>query len=134
LRSDGSPFVIPVGFLYEDGAIHLTFRPDHAAVRRVRRDARVSVTVFNDRFPVRFAVIAGEAEILEDPGLEFSVRKHRWIMQLAEEWLDQEQYEHTHFEPGRLVIRIPVTPGNVATSDLAKIPLPIVAGATRPGW
>jgi hypothetical protein len=126
--------VIPVGFLYEGGAVNLTFRPDHAAISRVRRDPRVSVTVFNDHFPVKFVVITGMAEVREDPGLEFSVRKHRWIMQLAEDWLDQDEYERHHFEPGRVVVRIPVAPGNVAASDLSKVGLPVAAGASRPGW
>jgi PPOX class probable F420-dependent enzyme len=133
-RRDGSPFVIPVGYLYEDGAINLTFRPDAAAVSRVRRDPRVSVTVFNDHFPVRFVVVAGTAEIVEDPTLEFSIRKHRWIMQLAEDWLDQDEFERKHFEPGRVIVRIPVTADNVATGDLSKIPLPVAPGAVRPGW
>jgi hypothetical protein len=61
LRKDGSPFVIPVGYLYEDGFLYVTFAPDRAAVRRIRRDPRVSVTVFNDRYPVQFVVIAGVA-------------------------------------------------------------------------
>ncbi|MGE0385364.1 MAG: pyridoxamine 5'-phosphate oxidase family protein [Gammaproteobacteria bacterium] len=134
LRRDGSPSVIPVGFLYEGGAINLTFRPDHAAIRRVRRDPRVSVTVFNDHFPVQFVLVNGLAEVREDPGLEFSIRKHRWIMQLAEDWLDQDAFERNHFEPGRVVVRIPVAPGNVMTSDMTKIPLPVAPGRHRPGW
>jgi PPOX class probable F420-dependent enzyme len=134
LRRDGSPFVIPVGYLYEGGAMNLTFRPDAAAVQRVRRDPRVSVTVFNDHFPVTFVIIAGLAEIRDDPELALSVRKHRWIMQLAEDWLDQETFERQHFEPGRVVIRVPVSLGNVSSMDMAKAPLPVAAGATRPGW
>jgi PPOX class probable F420-dependent enzyme len=134
LRRDGSPFVIPVGYLYENGAIHLTFAPNAAAVHRVRRDPRVSVTVFNDHFPVRYAVIVGTGEVVEDPGLEFSLRKHRWIMQLAEDWLDQDAFERDHFEPGRVVIRVSVEPANVASNDLTKLELPVAPGAARPGW
>lgn len=66
--------------------------------------------------------------------LEFSLRKHRWIMQLAEDWLDQDEYEKNHFEPGRIVIRMPVEPECIATMDLAKLPLPVAPGARRPGW
>ena len=132
LRRDGSPFVIPVGYLYEDGAIVLSFQPKAAAVHRVRRDPRVSVTIFNDHFPVQFVIIAGTAEIVDD--LDLAIRKHRWIMQLAEDWLDQDEFERQHFEAGRVVIRVPVTPDNVASGDLTKVALPIAAGAVRPGW
>lgn len=133
-RKDGSPIVIPLGFIYEDGGIHLSFRPDHDAIRRVKRDPRVSVTVFNGHFPVRFATVVGNAEVVEDPGLEASLRKHRWIMQLAEDWLDQEEFERAHFEAGRVIVRIPVLPENVATGDLTKVALPVAEGANRPGW
>lgn len=133
-RKDGSPIVIPVGFIYEDGGINLSFRPDHDVIRRLKRDSRVSVTVFNDHFPVRFVTVVGTAEVLEDPGLESSIRKHRWIMQLAEDWLDQAEFERNHFEPGRMIVRIPVLPENVATGDLRKVSLPVAEGTSRPGW
>jgi hypothetical protein len=134
VRRDGSPLVIPVGYLYEDRAMNLTFRPDADAVKRVRRDPRVSITVFNDCFPVSYVVIVAHAEVLEDPGLDFSLRKHRWIMQLAEDWLDQDAFERQHFEPGRVVVRVPVALENVSSNDLGKLPLPVAPGATRPGW
>jgi hypothetical protein len=56
------------------------------------------------------------------------------MMQLAEDWLDQDEYERRHFEPGRVVVRIPVTADNVSSSDLSKVPLPVAPAASRPGW
>ena len=134
LRNDGSPIVTPLGYLYEGGYIHVSFAPGSNQVKRLRRDPRVSITVSNDHFPVQYVIIVGTAEEVPDPDLELALRKHRWIMQLAEDWLDQDEFERSHFAAGRVVFRVAVTADNVAASDLRKATLPVLAGATRPSF
>lgn len=120
LRKDGSPIVIPLGFLYEDGWIYISFAPGRSGVTRLRRDPRASVSVFSDGFPVTFAVIQGEMEEFPDPDLELSKRKHRWAMQLASD-IDHAKFEEEHFRLGRVVFRMRVDMANVSSLDMRKM-------------
>lgn len=132
VRKSGAPIVTPLGYLYEDGYIYVSFAPASNQVKRLRRESRVSISIFNDHFPVQYVIIDGIAEEVADPDLVLALRKHRWIMQLAEDWLDQDEFERSHFAAGRVVFRVAVTPDNIAASDLRKQSLPVRAGAERP--
>src|SRR5262249_30463592 len=77
LRRDGSPVVVPLGFWCDGTCVYLTIAPTGGGVARMRRDPRVSMSVFNDRFPVRCVTIQGLAEEIPDPGYEISLRIHR---------------------------------------------------------
>ena len=121
VRRDGSPFVAPVGFLYENGAIYISYAPTTSAVYRIRRDPRVCLTVFNDRYPVRFAIITGVAEEYDDPGQQLERRKFFRNMEHAADLVDLESYFALHEKAGRVVFRIPVLPENVASMDASKV-------------
>jgi nitroimidazol reductase NimA-like FMN-containing flavoprotein (pyridoxamine 5'-phosphate oxidase superfamily) len=129
VRRDGSPLVIPVGYLYEQRLMYFTFAPERSAVKRIRHEPRICITVFNDRYPVQFAVIVGTAEEVEDPRLALSRRKFRWMMQLAPDSLDLEEFERNYFLPGSVVFRIRVTLKNVSSSDGTKMKHPETEGA-----
>jgi nitroimidazol reductase NimA-like FMN-containing flavoprotein (pyridoxamine 5'-phosphate oxidase superfamily) len=121
VRKDGSPFVAPVGYLYEDGYIYVSYAPATSAVKRIRRDPRVCLTVFNDHYPVRFAIITGVAEEYDDPTQELERRKFFQNMRHAEDILDIEEYFRIHESAGRVVFRVPVRLENVAAMDASKV-------------
>lgn len=120
LRRDGSPFGVPLGYLYEDGWIYFSMNPTNSGTYRLRRDPRVCVTVYNDRYPVRFAVITGEAEEFEDPGQRLERRKFMRNMSHVKEQLDLESYFALHEQGGRVVFRVRVDPSRVASMDAHK--------------
>ncbi|MBV9994664.1 MAG: pyridoxamine 5'-phosphate oxidase family protein [Caulobacteraceae bacterium] len=132
LRKDGSPLVTPVGYLFEDGCFSLTSAPDRALSRRLRRDPRVSLAIFTDDWPVKFVLVAGLAEEIDDPGLAITRRKHRWMMDHVP-GIDHEAFERNHLSLGRSVFRVRLTPGNYASSDSTKAENIELEVSTLPG-
>jgi nitroimidazol reductase NimA-like FMN-containing flavoprotein (pyridoxamine 5'-phosphate oxidase superfamily) len=120
LRRDGSPIGVPLGYLYEDGWIYFSMNPQTAGTHRIRRDPRVCVTVYNDRYPVQFAVITGEAEEFPDPGHVVERRKFMRNMEHVKGDLDLEEYFALHETGGRVVFRVRVDPARVASMDARK--------------
>jgi nitroimidazol reductase NimA-like FMN-containing flavoprotein (pyridoxamine 5'-phosphate oxidase superfamily) len=120
LRRDGSPVAVPLGYLYEDGWIYFSMNPDTSGTKRIRRDPRVCVSVYNDRYPVRFAIITGEAEEYPDPDQALERRKFMRNMRHVSDELDVESYFDLHEQGGRVVFRVRVAPGNVASMDAHK--------------
>ncbi|MBV9511051.1 MAG: pyridoxamine 5'-phosphate oxidase family protein [Caulobacteraceae bacterium] len=132
LRKDGSPFVVPVGYLYEDHCFYLTTAPDRALAHRLRRHPQVALTVFSDEWPVKFVLVTGTAEEIPDPDLALTKRKHRWMMSRVE-GIDHDEFERNHLSLGRAVFRVRVTPGNLASSDVTKMQHVESEAATLPG-
>jgi nitroimidazol reductase NimA-like FMN-containing flavoprotein (pyridoxamine 5'-phosphate oxidase superfamily) len=120
LRRDGSPYAVPLGYLYEDGWIYFSMNPTTAGTLRIRRDPRVCVTVYNDRYPVRFAVIAGEAEEFDDVGQAVERRKFLRNMGHVGTEIDLDAYFELHEQGGRAVFRVRVDPAAVASMDAHK--------------
>lgn len=67
-RADGGPFVTPLWFLYEDGAIHFTPRERSEWFGMLRRDPRVALCIDEQPLPYRKVIIEGQAELLHDIG------------------------------------------------------------------
>lgn len=120
LRRDGSPIGVPLGYLYEDGWIYFSMNPATAGTFRIRRDARVCITVYNDRYPVQFAVITGSAEEYDDPGHELERRKFFRNMRHVDEEIDLDAYFELHEQGGRAVFRVRVDAAAVASMDARK--------------
>jgi len=119
LRKDGSPFVVPVGYLFEDGCFYLTSAPDRAFSRRLRRDPRVSLAIFTDDWPVKFVLVTGIAEEIDDPDFAITKRKHRWMMGHVQ-GIDHEAFETNHLALGRSVFRVRLEAGQYTSSDSTK--------------
>ena len=47
LRRDGSPFVVPLGYYYDGSHLFFSTTPTRGLTKRLRRDGRVSVSVFD---------------------------------------------------------------------------------------
>jgi len=120
VRRDGSPMAVPLGYLYEDGWIYFSMNPETAGTKRIRRDPRVCVTVYNDHYPVKFAVITGEAEEYDDPGRELEKRKFMGNMAHVAGEMDLEEYFALHEQGGRVVFRVRVVAEDVASMDAEK--------------
>ena len=132
LRKDGSPFVVPVGYLFENGCFYLTSAPDRAFSRRLRRDPRVSLAIFTDDWPVKFVLVTGLAEEIVDPDFAITKRKHRWMMDHVR-GIDHAEFEKNHLSLGRSVFRVRLTPGNYTSSDSTKAESIEVEVSTLPG-
>lgn len=67
LRSDGSPSVVPVWFIYEGGKILITPRKHSAFYTNVQNDPRVAITIDEEAARYRKVLVEGVAEILFTP-------------------------------------------------------------------
>ena len=56
---DGAPHTIPVWAIYEDGRIALFTQPRSRKARNIARDARVALSLVDERNPYRNAQIRG---------------------------------------------------------------------------
>jgi PPOX class probable F420-dependent enzyme len=70
LRKDGSPLVVPMGFLWDGTHLYVNAAADRPINKRLARDPRVSCTIFNTSFPTAYVLIEGRAEPVDDPDLE----------------------------------------------------------------
>ncbi len=65
--ADGSPHVMPVWFIVEDGVIIFNTGRDTVKGRNLRRDPRVALVVDEEAPPFAFIHIRGRAQLSEDP-------------------------------------------------------------------
>jgi PPOX class probable F420-dependent enzyme len=108
LKSDGTPQLSPVT-AGVDGAGHVVISTRQTAykVRNVRRDPRVWLCVFPDRFFGGWVQIEGTADIIELPGaMDALVDYYRRISGEHPDWDD---YRAAMEREKRVVLRITVT-------------------------
>lgn len=67
-REDGSPIVVPISFLHQDGEIYFTPRAKSEWFGCLRRDPRVALCIDELPQPMRKMIIEGEAELVHDLG------------------------------------------------------------------
>jgi hypothetical protein len=80
IAADGSPSVVPLGYLHQDGQIMLTAREKVAWLADIRRDPRVCLSIDSERYPLRKVTIRGQARILFEPGEDDEWRDRRLPM------------------------------------------------------
>lgn len=117
VNNDGSPFVVPLGYVYHDGQILLTARERVGWLTNLRRDPRVCLSIDSTRYPLSKVTIRGEAVIVHEPGEDDLWRDLRVPLPMSEhtgpiavladgteEWTYDEAYRQmTHDEPRALV-------------------------------
>jgi len=64
---DGRPVPTPIWYLYRDGLLYFRTAADAIKTQNVRRDARVSVCVQDERPPYKALVVHGTADVQEAP-------------------------------------------------------------------
>jgi PPOX class probable F420-dependent enzyme len=77
IAPDGTPVPTPIWYLFRDGAFHFRTADTAAKTENVRRDARVSICVQDERAPYRAVIAYGEASIEDsDASLEHEIPRH----------------------------------------------------------
>lgn len=67
---DGFPRVIPIVFLYHEGKIKFTLRPNSVPLKNVRRDPKVAFAFDERSARQRRVIVQGLARIVYEPGQE----------------------------------------------------------------
>ena len=68
LKEDGSPSVVPVWFICEEGKIIITPRKYSAFYAHIQRDPRVAIAIDEEAGPYRKVLVEGTAEVLYPVG------------------------------------------------------------------
>jgi len=98
---DGFPLVMPIVFLFDEGKIKFTLRPNSAPWNNVRRDGRVGMAIDEPKEPMRRVIVQGRAEVVFQPGQEEKwVHLHRRMLSKTHEAEYIEKYINAQFEIG----------------------------------
>lgn len=106
-RTDARPQLSPVSATVDaDGRVIISTRETAMKVRNLRRDPRVSMAVFADRFYGDWVQVEGTAEIIDLPeALDLLVDYYR---RAAGEHPDWEEYRAAMVEQKRVVVRFAI--------------------------
>jgi PPOX class probable F420-dependent enzyme len=116
LREDGSPAVIPIWFIYEEGAIWFTPRAQSEWLRDLRRDPRVALSIDEQPLPYRKVVIEGRAELAFDLGKDDQWRER--YRRIARRYITPEaaeDYVQNTIDQERALFRVPLAGSTVRT-------------------
>jgi PPOX class probable F420-dependent enzyme len=104
VRADGRPHVAAVWFVLDgDDVVFMTGR-DTVKGRNLRRDARASLLVDDERPPFAYVRVDGAAEISEDLGDMLG-----WSRRIAARYMGadlSERYGRRNAVPGELLVRL----------------------------
>jgi hypothetical protein len=134
LRRDGSPFVIPMGYYYDGEHLYFSTTPKRGLTHRLRRDARVSVTVFDHEAIHGYVLVNDMVEEVVDPGDELSLNMHH---RYPKPGLEQsEEHDKIWLSTGRVVFRVPTARAfgmnqRKASHSIWALAMPDVAPPTR---
>ena|SRR5438132_7880325 len=123
LRKTGTPFGIPLGFYYDGDYFYVTIGKDRTAVKRIRNDPRVCLTIASPiPHPPKFVIAEGISEEIPDPENEIS--RKLLMYGPPDKWdklpIDPEKWFPNWVAFGRVVFRIRVT--KLTTYDHTKDP------------
>lgn len=90
LRKSGAPLVVPMGYLYRDGAFYLAIRRGRASGLRMQRDERVSLSIFDHELPPSWVVVEGRAR--EVPDEDHEIKRALLAPMMARNNVDLEEY------------------------------------------
>jgi PPOX class probable F420-dependent enzyme len=105
VRKDGSPFVIPMGYYYDGSHLYFSTTAARGLARRLRRDPRISVSVFDHEAIHGYVLINGEAEEVPDPEDRLSLAMHR---RYPKPGLDDGEHDRLWLSVPRVVFRVSV--------------------------
>jgi nitroimidazol reductase NimA-like FMN-containing flavoprotein (pyridoxamine 5'-phosphate oxidase superfamily) len=113
---EGAPAVIPIWFIYEEGAIWFTPRAQSAWLGDLRRDARASLAIDEQSLPYRKVVIEGRAELAYDLGKDDAWRdRYRRIARRYITPEAAEDYVQNTIDQERALFRVPLAGSIVRT-------------------
>src|ERR1051325_6920934 len=85
VTDDGSPLVVPLGYVYRDRQILLTARESVSWLEHIRRDPRVCLSIDSPRYPLAKVTVRGVAEIVFEPGEDDRWRDRRVPLPTSEQ-------------------------------------------------
>ena len=88
VRPDGSPYVTPLWFIHEDGAVWFTPRERSEWFDCLRRDPRCSLCIDEQPLPYRKVIVEGRAKLVHDVGED-------------DEWRDLYRRMAARYVPGK---------------------------------
>lgn len=104
LRKDGSPFVIPLGYYYDGSYLYFSTTPSRGLTHRLRRDGRVSVSVFDHEAIHGYVLINAVAQEVPDPDDALSLAMHRRYPKPGLE--DSAEHDRVWLSATRVVFRV----------------------------
>ena len=103
LRRDGTPLVIPMGYYPEGAYLYFSTTETRGLTKRLRRDPRVSVVIF-DHEPIHgYVLVNGDAEEVEDLDNALSLKMHH---RYPKPGLDQAEHDRVWLSVPRVVFRV----------------------------
>ena len=106
INRDGSPQLTPVWVDYEDGMISFNTARGRLKERNLKRDPRLSLTVFDSDNPYAYVQIKGTAELTEE---DAAAQTHR----LSKKYLDEDVYPFA--QEGEVRVKVIVEPDRIQT-------------------
>lgn len=103
VRKDGAPFVIPMGYYYDGSHLYFSTTTSRGLARRLRKDPRISVSVFDNEAIHGYVLVNGEAEEVADPDDRLSLAMHR---RYPKPGLDDEEHDRVWLSVPRVVFRV----------------------------
>ncbi|RYE42205.1 MAG: hypothetical protein EOP24_33715 [Hyphomicrobiales bacterium] len=103
MRRDGSPFAIPLGYYYDGECLYFSTTPTRGVAKRLRRDGRISVCIFDHEAIHGYVLVNGVAEEIEDPGDHYSLAMHH---RYPKPGVDPEEHDAIWLSEGRVVFRV----------------------------
>jgi len=113
-QPDGSPFVTPIWFLFEEGRIWFTPRAASAWLAHLRRDPRVALCIDEQPLPYRKVVIEGRAEIVHDLGEDARWRER--YLRIASRYVPEVEaraYVEATLDQTRALLSLPLAGSRV---------------------
>lgn len=104
LRKDGSPFVVPLGYFYDGTHMFFSTTPSRGLTLRLRKDPRISVSVFDHEAIHGYVLVNGEAEEVDDPDDVLSLRMHHRYPKPGFE--NSLEHDRIWLSAGRVVFRV----------------------------
>jgi PPOX class probable F420-dependent enzyme len=106
-RKDGRPAMSPMSAALDaDGKVVVSTRQTAMKVKHLRRDPRVALTVFTDRFVGPWVQVEGQAEIVELPkAMDLLVAYYRAVAGEHPDWAD---YRAAMEREQRVIVRFAI--------------------------
>jgi nitroimidazol reductase NimA-like FMN-containing flavoprotein (pyridoxamine 5'-phosphate oxidase superfamily) len=94
-----------LGYHYDGSHLYLSTTPGRGLTYRLRRNARVSVSVFDHQAIHAYVLVNGLAEEVDDPGDTISLKLHHRYPKPGIS--NSEEHDRIWLSAGRVVFRIP---------------------------
>jgi nitroimidazol reductase NimA-like FMN-containing flavoprotein (pyridoxamine 5'-phosphate oxidase superfamily) len=142
VADDGSPLVVPLGYVYRDRQILLTARERVTWLGHIRRDPRVCLSIDSPRYPLAKVTVRGEATIVYEPGEDDQWRDRRVPVAMSdrsgpiavrpdgvEEWALDEAYRNMTWDEPRALVAV-----DLDRSTVTSWRLPVVGEQASEVW